>query len=253
MNILFLCTENSARSLMAEALFRHHAPSQHRAYSAGTQPSSPSADAISTLAHFDIETQDLSSKAIENLDNINFDLVITLCENAHQECQSHYQGANYQHWPIVDPKTHQEQNAFELAMQEINRRVLALIDNLDALKPTSLSPTQFYKALSDDIRLKSLLLISLENELCVCELMEALAQESQPKVSRHLAQLKKLGLIVDRKQQQWVFYRINATLPQWMKSIIKATVINEPNFINDALLRLQAMGDRPSRTLLCCK
>ena len=57
-----------------------------------------------------------------------------------------------------------------------------------------MEPVQFYKCLADETRLKSLLLIEKEQELCVCELMAAL-EESQPKISRHLAQLRKCGLL----------------------------------------------------------
>ena len=52
-----------------------------------------------------------------------------------------------------------------------------------------MTPTEFFKHLGDDIRLKSLLLIADEGELCVCELMAALGESSQPKISRHLALL----------------------------------------------------------------
>jgi len=115
-----------------------------------------------------------------------------------------------------------------------------------------ISPTQFYKCLADDIRLKSLLLIILAQELCVCELMAALAQESQPKVSRHLAQLRKCGLLVDRKQQQWIYYRINPELPDWAKQVLTVTAAENSDFLVSSLTRLNAMGDRPQRKISCC-
>ena len=62
-----------------------------------------------------------------------------------------------------------------------------------------MNPVQFYKCLSDETRLRCLLLIEQEGELCVCELTEAL-DEIQPKVSRHLAQLRKCELLIDRRQ-----------------------------------------------------
>ena len=61
------------------------------------------------------------------------------------------------------------------------------------------NPLQFYKCLADDTRLKAMLLISHEEALCVCELVVAL-ELSQPKVSRHLAQLRQYGLLSDRKK-----------------------------------------------------
>ncbi|WP_286232913.1 metalloregulator ArsR/SmtB family transcription factor [Thalassotalea sediminis] len=116
-----------------------------------------------------------------------------------------------------------------------------------------LTPTLFYKALADDIRLKSLLIILLENEVCVCELMTALQESSQPKVSRHLAQLRKLGLLTDRKYQQWVFYSLHPRSPQWMKNVLKTTLDSSPQFIKQEMQRLQMMGDRPTRVAVCCQ
>lgn len=72
----------------------------------------------------------------------------------------------------------------------------------------------FFKALADDTRPRCLLLITQSTELCVCELMEAL-NETQPKISRHLAQLRKRGLLSDRRQGQWVlFYKLHPDPPE---------------------------------------
>lgn len=114
-----------------------------------------------------------------------------------------------------------------------------------------MNPVQFYKCLSDETRLRSLLLIESEGELCVCELMEALG-EIQPKISRHLAQLRQCGLLVDRKQGQWVFYRINPSLPEWGESVLATTVKDNQDFISDNLKRLKGMGERPERKKACC-
>ncbi len=114
-----------------------------------------------------------------------------------------------------------------------------------------ISPIQFYKCLADDTRLKSMLLIQLQGELCVCELMEAI-DESQPKVSRHLAQLRGCGLLTDRRQGQWVFYSINEALPDWAKLVLQVTVAENLETIAADLARLESMGDRPERTNSCC-
>ena len=60
-----------------------------------------------------------------------------------------------------------------------------------------------------------MLLIHAEGELCVCEMTYVL-QESQPKVSRHLAQLRNCGLLLDRRPAQWVYYRLMTGLPSWV-------------------------------------
>tara|TARA_R110002096_G_scaffold152824_6_gene316092 strand:- start:13011 stop:13298 length:288 start_codon:yes stop_codon:yes gene_type:complete len=95
------------------------------------------------------------------------------------------------------------------------------------------------------------MLIQRENELCVCELTEAL-NEIQPKISRHLAQLRQCELLLDRKQGQWVFYRINPALPDWAKSVIEQTVESNQVFLKENLTNLSRMGDRPNRVVNCC-
>ncbi len=114
-----------------------------------------------------------------------------------------------------------------------------------------MSPVNFYKCLADETRLKTLLLLEREEELCVCELMAAL-DESQPKVSRHLAQLRKCGLLTDRRQGQWVFYRINADLPTWAKDVLTSTMKANAVFLEEDMARLCRMGDRPARASACC-
>jgi ArsR family transcriptional regulator, arsenate/arsenite/antimonite-responsive transcriptional repressor len=115
----------------------------------------------------------------------------------------------------------------------------------------SLNPLQFYKCLADDTRLKAMLLIAHEQELCVCELVAAL-NLSQPKVSRHLAQLRQFGLLTDRKQNQWVYYSINKALPDWAHTVIEHTRTANLAFYQDDLMRLDTMGSRPERTASCC-
>jgi len=113
------------------------------------------------------------------------------------------------------------------------------------------NPVQFYKCLADETRLRCLLLIEHEQELCVCELTEAI-DEIQPKVSRHLAQLRQCGLLVDRRQGQWVFYRVSPELPNWAKTVLAETLESNGVFLADNLNRLAAMGDRPARAMACC-
>lgn len=114
-----------------------------------------------------------------------------------------------------------------------------------------MSPVQFYKCLADETRLRCILLIQSEGELCVCELTEAL-QDIQPKISRHLAQLRRCELLLDRRQGQWVFYRINPDLPGWALSVIATTAEHNSDFIGDNIERLHGMGDRPQRLSACC-
>jgi hypothetical protein len=81
--------------------------------------------------------------------------------------------------------------------------------------------------------------------------MEALKEDSQPKVSRNLAVLKKSKVIIDRKHGQWVFYCINPELPQWAKSVIAQTTENNVLLINSELQRLDNMKNRPDKANFC--
>lgn len=116
----------------------------------------------------------------------------------------------------------------------------------------SMRATEFFKLLSDDIRLKSILMITEEKELCVCELMVALDEVSQPKISRHLALLKSAGVLLTRKQKQWVFYAINPNLPLWTQQVLATTLQENQALISPHLHALQLMGDRPTRMENCC-
>ncbi len=80
-------------------------------------------------------------------------------------------------------------------------------------------PHQFFKLLSDQTRVRCLLLIARNKAVCVGDLTAAL-QESQPKISRHLALLRQSGILLTERKGQWVYYRIAANLPGWLQKII---------------------------------
>jgi ArsR family transcriptional regulator, arsenate/arsenite/antimonite-responsive transcriptional repressor len=87
---------------------------------------------------------------------------------------------------------------------------------------TMLLPENYFKALSDETRLRCMMLLYKEGELCVCELTTAL-ELSQPKISRHLAQLRQSRLLVDNRSSQWVYYKINPELPAWALAVLSET------------------------------
>jgi ArsR family transcriptional regulator len=95
-------------------------------------------------------------------------------------------------------------------------------------------------------------MLMLEHELCICELTFSLVL-SQPKISRHMAQLKSHGLVTERKVGRWVFYRLSADMLAWQYETIKECLINNSNFIEDFRLTLSEMGDRPKRQQQCCE
>lgn len=114
-----------------------------------------------------------------------------------------------------------------------------------------MDPLIFFKSLADDTRLRSLLLIEREGELCVCELMAALSQ-SQPTISRHLARLRRDGLLLDRRQGQWVFYRLHPELPEWACQVLTTSRQANGAFLQSCERSLAAMGERPERDRICC-
>lgn len=108
----------------------------------------------------------------------------------------------------------------------------------------------FFRALSDPTRLRCLALIAQGDEVCVCELTEALGL-NQPKVSRHLAQLREARVVLDRRQGQWVYYRLAPSLPDWavevLGTVVRGLAGQEP-FLSDrsAFMRM------PGRSIDCC-
>jgi len=82
-------------------------------------------------------------------------------------------------------------------------------------------PLQLTSALSNDTRLRIVVLLAVAGELCVCDLATVL-QLAQPRVSRQLALLREAGLVVDRRAGQWVHYRIDPDLPDWGRDLLQA-------------------------------
>jgi ArsR family transcriptional regulator len=109
-------------------------------------------------------------------------------------------------------------------------------------------PANFFGLLADFTRLRALMLMQAEGELCVCELTFAL-QESQPKVSRHLALLREAGVVEARRDGTWMHYRIHPDSPAWMRELIELTHRRFGNSEPCAgdLGRLDEMNNRPER------
>ncbi len=114
----------------------------------------------------------------------------------------------------------------------------------------AMTPTALFKCLADDTRTKITLLIVREGELCVCELTAALDQ-SQPKISRHLALLRSAGLLMDRRQGQWVYYRLHPELPDWVTAALKNVVDANQQWLQDEATRLCGMNGRPIKQAVC--
>lgn len=109
---------------------------------------------------------------------------------------------------------HTENRSERVSLQRAHTNV-----NRDA----PLQPEALFRALGDSTRLRSLMLLLREDELCVYELTGAL-DLSQPKISRHLAHLRESGIASVRRDGTWVFYRVNERLPDWAKRVLQGTL-----------------------------
>ena len=106
----------------------------------------------------------------------------------------------------------------------------------------------FTKALSDQTRLRIVLLLASGEERCVCELTQALAL-TQPKISRHLAVLRENGILQDRKAGLWVYYRLHPALPAWATDVVRILQIgasNEVLYQTDAARLASSCKQNPS-------
>lgn len=245
--VLFVCTANSARSLMAEALLRDMAGDRFEVASAGTGPTSPHPLALQVLDEAGVSTEGLRSKQLADLDGQYWDYVITLCEKAASECGTICEPAQQIAWDFPDPVPANRHATFALTLKELKERIglFTLVHEKNTgLKPVDFNPVTVFKALADDLRLSALLLIRGQGKLCVCELTEALSV-SQPKVSRHLALLREVGLVETERQGQWVYYYLNPGLPVWLTRVLEETARGNPTLVEVAQVRILAMADRP--------
>lgn len=109
-----------------------------------------------------------------------------------------------------------------------------------------MEPDKFFGALANDVRLRCVMLLARQGELCVCELTHAL-KLSQPKVSRHLATLRELGIVTDRRDGLWIYYRLHPELPLWMAQVVESTaqaLAGRKPYVDD-LSALDGMPNRP--------
>ena len=154
LNVLFLCTHNSARSILSEALLNHLGEGKFKAYSAGSSPhdnQQPNPLALRVLNDADIDTSYLSSKSWDvfaGSDAPHMDLIITVCDNAAGEVCPYWPGKPATaHWGYADPSNavgseEQKLAAFVQTMHLIARRIRLLVALPTAqLLPTTLSQT----------------------------------------------------------------------------------------------------------------
>lgn len=109
---------------------------------------------------------------------------------------------------------------------------------------------QLFKNLSEETRLNIVLLLKEMGELCVCDLCAALEQ-SQPKISRHLAMLRESGLLLDRKQGKWVHYRLSPHIPSWAAQVIEQAWLSQQDDVQAIALKLASVNCSGSGKAIC--
>lgn len=145
LNVLFLCTHNSARSILAEAVLNDIGAGHFQGFSAGSSPSDnqqPNPIGLQTLQAAGISTQGLRSKSWDEFalpDAPHMDLIITVCDNAAGEVCPYWPGQPATaHWGYADPSAGdgtdaEKAEAFRQTLHAIRRR-LELLVNLPADK-----------------------------------------------------------------------------------------------------------------------
>lgn len=118
--VLILCTGNSARSQMAEGLLRHLAGDRFEVASAGVSPTHVRPEAITAMREIGIDISDHHSKSVDEFANQEFDYVITVCDNANEQCPVFPGKTERIHWSFEDPAAAEGE---ENARLDVYRRV----------------------------------------------------------------------------------------------------------------------------------
>jgi arsenate reductase len=132
MRVLFLCTHNSSRSQMAEGLLRARGNDRYAVFSAGTHPRAVHPMAIQVMREIDIDISEAVGYRAKTLDEFSgqppMDLVVTVCDDAAEECPYFPGARRHEHWGFPDPSavTGSEEErlaAFRSVRDAIARRI----------------------------------------------------------------------------------------------------------------------------------
>lgn len=134
LNVLILCTGNSCRSVLGEALINHLGGDRFRAFSAGSHPTGKvNANALATLARHGLSTEGFSSQSWDEFDDKDIDIAITVCDSAAGEvCPVYLNNAVRAHWGLPDP-AHVDgsaeviEAAFEATYAALEKRIRQLL------------------------------------------------------------------------------------------------------------------------------
>ena len=132
MRVLILCTGNSARSQMAEGLLRHDGGPEYEVFSAGTHPSHVRPEAIQVMREAGIDISGHRSKSVDEFLGKSFDYVVTVCDNARDNCPIFPGATKRIHWNLEDPASVQGTEeerlaAFRLVRDQLRERVKSFV------------------------------------------------------------------------------------------------------------------------------
>jgi len=130
--VLFACGQNVVRSPMAAAIARQLFPRSMYVRSAGVRPGDPDPFTVAVMAEIGLDVSTHKPRAIEDLEDMNFDLVVTLAPEAHHRVLdlTRTEGLDVEYWPIVDPTAvtgsrAQIMDAYRAVRRELERRIRA--------------------------------------------------------------------------------------------------------------------------------
>jgi protein-tyrosine-phosphatase/DNA-binding transcriptional ArsR family regulator len=137
LRVLFLCTHNSARSQIAEAILKAKSGDAIEVASAGTHPSKVNPMAVDVLKERGYPSSSLQSKSLEQFAEQHFDYVITVCDRAREECPVFSDADHSLHWSIPDPieiegTLEQIQNVFQATAEELESRIESFLIAIQA-------------------------------------------------------------------------------------------------------------------------
>ena len=132
--VLILCTGNSARSQMAEGLWRREAGDRFEVCSAGTKPGTVRSEAIAAMAEIGIDISAHRSKSVDEFLDDPPDLLVTVCDSAREACPAFPGAVERLHWPFEDPaaitgSSETRLDAFRRVRDQIHRRIREYLEN----------------------------------------------------------------------------------------------------------------------------
>jgi arsenate reductase len=130
--VLFLCTGNSARSIIAEALLHNLGGADFDVYSAGTHPKGINPFTVKVLEQAKLDSVEFRSKSMDEYLDDKFDYVITVCDNAAEECPVFPGDPHRIHWSFTDPAAVEGTDvvklaAFQQTLREMRQRLEAFV------------------------------------------------------------------------------------------------------------------------------